>query len=241
MGCFSILKTTMFVFNGVIFLGGLAVLGIGIWMKLDSSSFAKILDKAVPQLPQLPHVAYLCIALGAFLLLVGFLGCCGAMRESKCLLVVFFVVMLILFIVEVSGAVVVLAFSAVADIFVDHLKQWALKTLKEGYGRQDDITGIWNTTMNELKCCGFHNYTDFSNSFFYQEHANKYPAFCCPANEECPESDIDKNKQGCLHKFQVFLSRNGKIVGGVYLGIGALEAAAMIVSMTLYCQIGTNL
>uniref|UniRef100_A0A8C4Y5A0 Tetraspanin n=1 Tax=Gopherus evgoodei TaxID=1825980 RepID=A0A8C4Y5A0_9SAUR len=113
MGCFSFLKLMMFVFNGVIFLSGLAVLGIGIWVKVDGGSFVQILGAAAPQLMQLINVGYLCIAVGTFLLLMGFLGCCGAMKESKCMLLLFFVIILILFIAEVAGAVVVLAFSSV--------------------------------------------------------------------------------------------------------------------------------
>nr|XP_056706719.1 tetraspanin-16 [Euleptes europaea] len=240
MSCFSFLKTAMFVFNGVMFLGGLTVLGVGIWVKLDSGSFVKILDVAAPQLMQLVHVGYLCMAVGSFLLLVGFMGCWGAMKESKCLLLVFFVIILILFIAEVVGAAVLLAFSAVADLFVDHLKDWASKTLKEDYGKQEDLTAVWDATMKELQCCGFHNYTDFYNSSFYQEH-KKYPKFCCQASEECPQNGTDQSKPGCLQKFQAFLSCKGKIVGGVSLGIGVLELAAMAVSLTLYCQIGTSL
>ncbi|EMP29649.1 Far upstream element-binding protein 2 [Chelonia mydas] len=238
MGCFSFLKMMMFVFNGIIFLGGLAVLGIGIWMKVDGGSFVQILGAAAPQLMQLINilgaaapqlmqlinVGYLCIAVGTFLLLMGFLGCCGAMKESKCMLLLFFVIILILFIAEVTGAVVVLAFSSMADIFIEHLKTWAVKTLREDYGRQDDLTAIWDTTMKELKCCGFNNYKDFNSSYFYQTHSQTYPAGCClPPKRECLESELDSTKKGCLQEFQTFLSRNGRIVGGVALGIGVLE------------------
>ncbi|XP_067416483.1 tetraspanin-16 isoform X2 [Emydura macquarii macquarii] len=240
MGCFSFLKMMMFVFNGIIFLGGLAVLGIGIWVKVDGGSFVQILGAAAPQLMQLVNVGYLCIAIGAFLLLMGFLGCCGAAKESKCMLLLFFVIILILFIAEVAGAVVVLAFSSVADIFVEHLKSWAVKNLKEDYGRQDDMTVIWDTTMKELKCCGFNSYQDFNNSYFHQTHGQTYPAGCCLPKDECLAFELDTTRQGCLPAFQTFLSRNGKIVGGVALGICVLELAAMAVALVLFCQIGSN-
>uniref|UniRef100_A0ABM5FQN1 Tetraspanin n=1 Tax=Pogona vitticeps TaxID=103695 RepID=A0ABM5FQN1_9SAUR len=206
MSCFSFLKLMMFIFNGVVFLSGLALLGIGIWVKVDSTSFVKILGAAAPHLVQLIN---------------------------------FFVVTMILFVAEVAGAVVVLAFSSVADIFVEHMKNWAKKTLEEDYGKQEDITAIWDTTMKELKCCGFHNYTDFNNSYFYQTYT-KYPSVCCKQNQECQESEIDHDKKGCFQEFNVFLSKNGKIVGGVALGVGGLELAAMAVSLILYSQIGTR-
>uniref|UniRef100_A0A8D0B7P3 Tetraspanin n=1 Tax=Salvator merianae TaxID=96440 RepID=A0A8D0B7P3_SALMN len=240
MVCFTFLKIMMFVFNGVIFLGGLTLLGIGIWVKVDGGSFASILGAAAPQMMQLINVGYLCIAVGAFLLIMGFMGCWGAMKESKCLLMLFFVVTLILFTAEVAGAVVVLVFSSVADIFVEYLKNWATKTLKNDYGKQEDLTAMWNTTMQELKCCGFNNYNDFNSSYYYQAHNEKYPPFCCPESKECQESELQLDKQGCLHEFKIFLSKHGKIVGGVALLIGVLELAAMTVSLILYCEIGTR-
>lgn len=37
-----------------------------------------------------------------------------------------------------------------ADIFVDYLKSWAMKSLKYDYDKKKDITAIWNTTMKEV-------------------------------------------------------------------------------------------
>ncbi|XP_078514154.1 tetraspanin-16 [Lissotriton helveticus] len=241
MGCFSFLKTMMFVFNGIIFVGGIAVLGIGIWVKVDGGSFVKILGTAAPQLVQLTNVGYLCIAIGCFLLLMGFMGCCGAMKESRCLLMMFFIIILIIFIAEVAGAVVVLAFSAVSQIFVEYLSTWATKTLREDYGQEDksDITTIWNATMNELKCCGFRNYSDFNDSVYYKRN-NHLPPACCSNKDPCTFSNVNENVKGCDVAFQNFLDKNGKIVGGVALGICALELAAMVVSLVLFCHIGSN-
>uniref|UniRef100_A0A8D0HEN9 Tetraspanin n=1 Tax=Sphenodon punctatus TaxID=8508 RepID=A0A8D0HEN9_SPHPU len=201
MGCFPFLKLMMFIFNGIIFLGGLAVLGAGVWVKVDGGSFGKLLGAVAPQLMHVIHVGYLCIAIGTFLLLVGFLGCCGAAKESKCMLLLFFSIILILFIAEVAGAVVALAFSSLAT---------TVKTLKEDYGKQEDITAVWDT----MNCCGFQDYADFNNSYFYQKHSQQYPSPCCRLSGPCLESDVDLKN---------FLSRNEKIVGGVALGICVLE------------------
>lgn len=70
-------------------LAGGVILGVGIWVKVDSSSLFGILDSVdgVPaEVSQLVNVCYLLIALGAMLLVLGFLGCCGAIRESRCML-----------------------------------------------------------------------------------------------------------------------------------------------------------
>ncbi|XP_028908420.1 tetraspanin-16 isoform X3 [Ornithorhynchus anatinus] len=212
MGCFSFLKMMMFVFNGIIFLGGLALLSLGVWVKVDGGSFVKILGASAPQLIQLINMAHLCIALGSFLLFMGFLGCCGAVRESKSMLLLFFIAVLIIFIAEMTCAVVILAFSSLTDIFVERMKIWAVKTLREDYGVQDDITSVWDTTMKELNCCGFNNYTDFNGSRYQEKkETSEYPVSCCSGNAPCQSNQIDLTKM----------------------------VAAMVVSMVLYCQIHT--
>lgn len=70
-------------------LAGAAILGVGVWVKVDSSSLLDLLDHEGEDsagVLQLAYVCYVLIAVGALLLIVGFLGCCGAVRESKCML-----------------------------------------------------------------------------------------------------------------------------------------------------------
>lgn len=70
-------------------LAGGAILAVGIWVKVDSGSifhlFGKI-EKAPAELSQVLNVGYLLIAVGSLLLIIGFLGSCGGVRESRCLL-----------------------------------------------------------------------------------------------------------------------------------------------------------
>ncbi|KAM4747204.1 tetraspanin-16 [Rhinophrynus dorsalis] len=239
MSCFSFLKTMMFVFNGIIFLGGITVMGIGIWVKVDGGSFLKILGTAAPQLMQVVNVGYLCIAVGGFLILMGFLGCCGAVKESRCMLMLFFIIILIIFIAEVAGAVVVLAFSSVSQIFIEHLGKVAVKYLQEDFGDEKELTTVWNATMKELKCCGFNGFQDFTNSTYHRTY-HQYPPVCCSNVSPCQQQNITSEVKGCFRAFEHFLSQNGKIVGGVALGICCLELAAMIVSLVLFCHIGSN-
>uniref|UniRef100_A0A672ZVI6 Tetraspanin 1 n=1 Tax=Sphaeramia orbicularis TaxID=375764 RepID=A0A672ZVI6_9TELE len=117
------------------------------------------------------NVGFFCIAIGAVLVLMGLLGCCGAHKESKCLLLMFFSIVLIIFIAEVAAAVVALAEGL--------LRAWATPTLQNDYGSEPVVTKIWNTTMTELKCCGFTNYTDFMGSKFAKENGGSLPPSCC--------------------------------------------------------------
>jgi hypothetical protein len=69
--------------------GGLV--GIGLWLRFDEG-INKILKETIQlELVELPHNivytgAYVLIAAGAFIFVAGFCGCCGAIRESFCML-----------------------------------------------------------------------------------------------------------------------------------------------------------
>lgn len=63
-------------------LGGCFLLGVGVWVLLDPMGFREI----VAANPLLFTGVYVVVALGSLLFLLGFLGCCGAIRENKCLL-----------------------------------------------------------------------------------------------------------------------------------------------------------
>nr|DBA17712.1 TPA: hypothetical protein GDO54_016042 [Pyxicephalus adspersus] len=192
MSCFTCIKVLMVLFNLAIFLAGGTLLGVGIWVSVDSGSFLKIFGTlgtgADSIATQFVNVGYFLIAIGALLLILGFLGCCGAQKESKCLLIMFFSIVLIIFIAEIAGAVVALVYSSVAQSF---LRSVLTPILQNDYGQNPDVTKIWNTTMTE----------------------------------------------GCFNQILDLLKTNAAVVGGIAAGIGALELAAMVVSMYLYCKI----
>lgn len=233
----------MFVFNGIIFLAGAAILAVGIWVKVDSGSILNFLgqiENAPDGLSQVLNVGYLLIALGALLLVIGFLGCCGAIRESRCMLLLFFIIILLVFIAEVAGAVVILVFRPLAEELFDKLGTAAVKNIQKDYGGNADITGLWNTTMSTLKCCGFNNFSDFDGSPFYKDHNSQYPPQCCPGfSDPCNATAAasDMTITGCFPKIEKLIDDNIVVIAGVGLGIAALEICAMAVSMILYCRI----
>ncbi|XP_072455553.1 tetraspanin-16 [Notamacropus eugenii] len=237
MALFALLKILIFLFNSVIFFGGLGLLGIGLCLKVDGGSFTDFLGATVSPFTQLVVIRYLCIIIGSILLFLGILGCWGAIRENKSLLLLFFVIILIIFLVKMASAMIILVFSSIANVLFVHIDSWAVGTLRESYDKEEDITKIWNTTMKELHCCGFHNYTDFSGSRYQNQSGGYYPVFCCKENLPCQESGVAYDKKGCLDKLKESLEKNGKLIGGVGLGILVFEVAAMVVSMVLFFKI----
>uniref|UniRef100_A0A8C0CVC7 Tetraspanin n=1 Tax=Balaenoptera musculus TaxID=9771 RepID=A0A8C0CVC7_BALMU len=105
-GCLQGVKYLMFAFNLLFWLGGCGILGVGIWLAATQGNFAT-LSSSFPSL----SAANLLIVAGTFVMAIGFVGCIGAIKENKCLLLTFFVLLLLVFLLETSLAILFFAYT----------------------------------------------------------------------------------------------------------------------------------
>uniref|UniRef100_A0A3Q3WV34 Uncharacterized protein n=1 Tax=Mola mola TaxID=94237 RepID=A0A3Q3WV34_MOLML len=200
-------------------LAGLTLLALGIWVSVDEASFLQLLGPFSSQDMQFVNIGSFCISIGAVLVLLGLLGSCGAHKESKCLLLMFFSVLLIIFIAGVAVGVVALAYSSFAEGI---LRAWATPTLQKDYGSDPVATKLWNTTMTEQKCCGFDNYTDFVGSKFEEDNGGSMPPSCCwTSSSPCSLGEAERKNKICPFSFP--------------------QITAMIVAMYLYCHLDNRI
>ncbi|ETE66857.1 Tetraspanin-4, partial [Ophiophagus hannah] len=116
-------------------LGGCGILGVGIWLAVTQGNFAT-LSSSFPSL----SAANLLIITGTFVMIIGFVGCIGAIKENKCLLLSsfcpiamsvlitsvhislnFFIMLLIIFVLELT--VVILFFVYTDKPLIQHSEQ----------------------------------------------------------------------------------------------------------------------
>ena len=60
---------------------GIAILSVGIWSRIDGSWISPVGDHVIE------NAANMMIASGIIVIIIGFLGCCGAVRKSQCMLI----------------------------------------------------------------------------------------------------------------------------------------------------------
>ncbi|NXH12408.1 TSN1 protein, partial [Bucco capensis] len=235
MGCFSFIKVVMILFNLAIFLGGGTFLGVGIWVTVDEDSFLNIFGTLSPHVMHVANVGYLIIVIGAILLVIGFLGCYGAQKESKCLLITFFSVVLVIFIAEIAAAVMALVYTGLAEMLLSGV---LTPLLKEKYGVDERFTENWNLTMEEVHCCGVSNYTDFNDTQWVIKHET-YPAPCLVGGllPLAHPHLCGCLLQGCFDKIVEEIRTHAGVLGGVAAGIAALEIVPMVLAMYLYCHL----
>uniref|UniRef100_A0A8D0EW99 Tetraspanin n=1 Tax=Strix occidentalis caurina TaxID=311401 RepID=A0A8D0EW99_STROC len=162
MGVLSCMKYLMFIFNVLVFAGGTCLAGVGVWVAVDPAGFQDI----VAAKPVLNVGGYLLLAVGIALSLLGFLGCCGALRRSRPLLLLFFIL--------VSLMAPILQIQP--EIFLSELR-------RNYYGDEgaEVFSTAWNTLMVTFSCCGVLGPEDFGNGSRFQElhPGTPWPQACC--------------------------------------------------------------
>ncbi|XP_075773276.1 tetraspanin-16 isoform X2 [Pelodiscus sinensis] len=212
---YAFLKTVMICFNIVIFFVGCTMVGLGLWIKLGSTSFVRVLGASSVYFV---HVGFFCIVVGSLAVVLGFIACWGAAKESQGLLLT--------------------AHSIVLDKSLT-----ALKNKYTGYKDDDIVSFGWNAFMLQLNCCGLHNYTDFSGSVFQLRTNLTYPKTCCkdPRSWACNGLDVGHeviHQEGCFRKLVSLIKEKSILLGAAATGAAVLQLAAMIVSLMLYIKLG---
>jgi len=249
-------------FNIIFWLSGCAILGIGIWLTVDSCILYQVLDETDPVLQ---YAAYILIAMGCFVFIVGFLGCCGAIKESKCMLGMYIVFLLIIMAGELAAGILTLVYKdevlkTATDTLVTKLQKDDIYTKEDG---EDKIKftafGLsMSLTQVELKCCGINGSTDYADSTFAKDNAPQpFPFTCCVMKEGTtleesmnPEESVaDWNKcyamdkeffhdQGCKDGLEDLFTSNALVLIGIGIGIACLELIGIIIACILMRNLG---
>ncbi|XP_024070105.2 CD9 antigen [Terrapene carolina triunguis] len=208
------IKYLLFGFNFIFWLLGTAVLAIGLWLRFDTQT--KNIFEMESNNSNFYTGVYILIGAGALMMLVGFLGCCGAVQESQCMLGLFFAFLLVIFAIEV--AVAIWGFSNKATI-IDEVK----KFYKETYDKRSQTAAKETLTafQHALNCCGMTPVLDqlITDTCPKKEGLEAITLPTCPAAIE-----------------EVFTSKLN-VIAAVGIGIAVVMIFGMIFSMILCCAI----
>jgi len=244
------------------FLAGAGLLGIGLWMKLDPMivNYLHVVNINASD-PLIDYAALVFIVVGAAAFVIALIGCCGAIRNSQGLLFVYIALLCVLIAGELVGAVLALIYRG--EVEKTLLESMEAQVKNDYHPGEEGPFDAWNYLQVKLECCGANNYTDFKNSYWWnntrtiKNGTQEYvPMQCCKLSggdyqspqvgnfKKCQEDARDHYEDsdnlytdGCYENLQSWFQQHSLI----FMIIGFAVAGVQILGIICACSLRRNL
>ncbi|XP_013140503.1 PREDICTED: CD63 antigen-like isoform X1 [Papilio polytes] len=226
MGCgTSFVKYVLFFFNLVVALFGLAIIGIGVAVLMNWTVMKDELQSHLTVAP------WLFIVIGAVMFIIAFFGCCGAIRESHCMVVTYAIFLLVIIIVQVVLAVLMFTYA-------DTMKEALVKSVNGVFDKRATdpaANTVFNNIQQQLECCGKSSPADYG----VIAGVSDLPDSCCTrANgvvgkllSRCTIADA--NAIGCGPRTADLYDKWNKTIAGVAIGVACIEVVGALFALCL--------
>ncbi|XP_029036998.1 CD9 antigen-like [Osmia bicornis bicornis] len=257
--CYGFAKYALICVNLLFWAVGLAGVVLAVWMLTDQTFLMSLTQEQ----HNFNAGLYILLSAGILMLIVAFLGCCGAFRESQCMLVVFFSCLLVVIVAQIAAGAWLYRNS---DSLEELVKSSVINTVKNKYGEDASQTEAVDAFQSGLGCCGATGPADWTGSKYATKDPSipvsltvsgdvnnmyKVPESCCK-EKDSTVCKIARNikvasiinpaiySEGCIDKLMDALKSQKNIVIGVAAGVGILELLGLIFSLVLCCAIGSS-
>lgn len=261
-GCgVTIVKYILFAVNFIFFILGCLAVGLGITAIVKNSALevlTQLGDADNYEVTSLLRTgAVLLIVGGVFAIILGFLGCCGAMKDSTIMLKIYSGIIVVVLILELAATIVGIVFSSdVASKLKPILKERIHVSFDGLINSGDAFTFGVNFAQVKFQCCGVDNYTDFIGAVNWNRTLPAGPAVipptCCKfknpdayydnpsaaefVETDCQTSPSDTNSnwhKGCYESVYDYAKSNAAIVIGVGITIVIVQILCIVFACCL--------
>lgn len=238
-GFAKLVKYALFVANIIILICGIATFTVGVWTLADRSFMERLLGSDL-----YVSSASILIATGVIVTLISFLGCFGAIKEIKCMLLTFFIILFMIFIIMLVGGILGYVFRNEVE---KQMHQEMVMTVPK-YKNETAVTDAWDAVQDYFKCCGLT--TDYDDSYLIWRKKNGayqsdklVPDSCCIKKDSgairlC-QSDPKNHaySKDCYIQMKDFVMNHALILGGIGIGISCVLIVGMMLSCALFLMI----
>ncbi|KAM6965352.1 leukocyte surface antigen CD53-like, partial [Aplochiton taeniatus] len=187
------LKTLMTLLNFICWLCGVFVVALGEFQMMNSR-FGSMITSFWPIYP-----ANTLVVTGTIVTCVCYLGILGTLKESRCLLVCFFVLLSLLMLVELAMACVFLVFDREIDTFFERDMTRSLEVYKHSTEEGNlTIKKDFDYIQHVFECCGVHGEADWEDNV---------PISCC-TEDPCNLQIRTNWQEGCLIILRNWFAKN---------------------------------
>lgn len=222
-GKMSVIKYLMFFFNFLFWLSGLALIIVGAIIRDKYGDYFSYADN------KFANAAVFIIVVGVIVFVIGFLGCCGAIKENYCMVTTFSVLLGIIFLLEIVAG-------ALGFAYKKKVEDTATTALERAVGdySNDDQPGaqkLLDWAQERFHCCGVNgsNFNVPANTTGSDFCDDKLPKSCHP-DDDCSKTAYSED---CKQGFIDFVKDNLVVIGGVSLGIAFIQLLGIIFACCL--------
>ncbi|XP_022901387.1 23 kDa integral membrane protein-like [Onthophagus taurus] len=176
------------------------------------------------------------IVSGSILIVIVILGCCGSIRDSFLLLMLFSVGVLLSALLDIGAVVVAICLKLHSDPTVrEHLDKGIAD-----YASSEKYRRLWDSLHKRHKCCGIDGYDD------WQKKGLPVPVSCCyeltNPNEIAKENDLCQNapnnrtylhESGCFYTYHRSVEKASVFI----IATGLIMCCLKIISIAIGCCI----
>ncbi|KAJ8681579.1 hypothetical protein QAD02_017371 [Eretmocerus hayati] len=217
-------KYVLFLFNLIFAITGVALITVGTVIILMYNGYSNFVDIWLFAVP------VLMIIIGIVVFVTSFCGCCGAVKESPCMIITFSVMLLLILVFEVGAG---LSGYVMRSNLSSMLEKCMNNTLVD-YNKRDDYRRSWDIIQYDFQCCGVINPSDWTKAGFRDD---TLPKSCCTelptSRPVCDRNAIKSHTEGCKKQFQNTIEKNGMILGVFGLGIALIQLVGVLFACCL--------
>lgn len=237
---YKCLKILVVFFNLLFWLAGCTLFGLGIWLLSNKEEVAGDYTKLTGSI-NYKAAPILCVVIGVVTIVVAFLACCGAIKESQCMLGSYFGFIALIFVLEITAIVL-------TYVYREQIEKNLRGDIKDTLNRYKDhdyesVTRAIDEIQASFKCCGNDKYKDWFNTKWGRNNKGSVPKSCCkdPKDDTCNKNvtqDLTKiYTKGCYDFVRKYLLNNLHVISGFGIWIAVIQIMGMIFGLCLCCQI----
>lgn len=239
---FCCCKLLVVVYGFLFVIFGLILIGIGAYIETIHQDRNSVNDYV-----RSPSI--LAIVVGIFMLIFGFIGIIGAIKENLVLLKIFLAIIIIVFILQVIIGIIAFVYREKAYSEVAKQMKFAI----ENYQVDRDIRQGIDAVQRTFKCCGIKRASDWEfNEQFKKSSASYYagsvPDSCCEEEVEGCGLNARKNltldaqgkilnMEGCSEKFRVWIEKHLDVVGACALAFAIPQILGIFLVYTYITKV----
>ncbi|XP_078738738.1 tetraspanin-7 [Lampetra fluviatilis] len=239
------LKTLLLLYSLVFWVTGLVLLCVGVWGSLSLGPYLALLSEPGAEGGSSATTAPLVLmGTGAAILLFGLVGCMATCRGSPCLLKLYAVLLLTVFLAELIAGISGFIFRhEINGLFRSNLKRAMDAYSGPSHSGSD---GAIDTLQRTLRCCGLSDYEDWWRTPYGE--ASGAPPSCCVNATDCAASALGNvtsasavvYHQGCFTLVTGFMQQHLTVIAGCAFGIAFSQVFGMVLSCCLARHINAN-